>query len=103
MTSSRSGRLPGGRPSRCRWPGPPEGSLAGLRIVVVGPTHPYKGGVAAHTTRAAQVLADAGHDVDLVSWSRLYPSSLYPGEQAVPAGEAEVEYERTTRALRWDR
>jgi glycosyltransferase involved in cell wall biosynthesis len=80
-----------------------EGSLAVMRIVVVGPTHPYKGGVAAHTTRTAQALADAGHGVDLVSWSRLYPSALYPGEQAVPAGEAEVEYERTSRPLRWDR
>jgi glycosyltransferase involved in cell wall biosynthesis len=74
-----------------------------MRIVVVGPTHPYKGGVAAHTTRTAQALADAGHDVDLVSWSRLYPAVLYPGEQAVPAGEPEFEYERTTRPLRWDR
>jgi glycosyltransferase involved in cell wall biosynthesis len=74
-----------------------------MRIAVVGPTHPYKGGVAAHTTRTAQALADAGHEVHLVSWSRLYPSALYPGEQAVPGGEPEAEYARTSRPLRWDR
>ncbi|MGZ4613741.1 MAG: glycosyltransferase family 4 protein [Kineosporiaceae bacterium] len=74
-----------------------------MRISVVGPTHPYKGGVAAHTTRIAIALARAGHDVDLVSWSRLYPAALYPGEQSVPGGEPEVEYERTSRRLRWDR
>ncbi len=75
-----------------------------MRIAVVGPTHPYKGGVAAHTTSLAQHLAAAGHDVDLISWSRLYPLRLYPGEQAVPDGDPDVPpFERTTRPLRWDR
>jgi glycosyltransferase involved in cell wall biosynthesis len=75
-----------------------------VRIAVVGPTHPYKGGVAAHTTSLAQHLAAAGHDTVLVSWSRLYPHGLYPGEQAVPDGDPDVPpFERTTRTLRWDR
>jgi len=42
-----------------------------MRVALVGPTHPYKGGVAAHTTQTAHELAAAGHDVTLVSWSRL--------------------------------
>ena len=75
-----------------------------MRIAVVGPTHPYKGGVAAHTTSLARHLADAGHDVHLVSWSRLYPKALYPGEQAVPDGDPDLPpFEPTTRPLRWDR
>jgi glycosyltransferase involved in cell wall biosynthesis len=75
-----------------------------VRIALVGPTHPYKGGVAAHTTQTAHELAAAGHAVDLVSWSRLYPGVLYPGEQAVPGGAPDLPpYERTTRPLRWDR
>lgn len=75
-----------------------------LRIALVGPTHPYKGGVAAHTTQTAHHLAAAGHEVDLVSWSRLYPDRLYPGEQAVPDGEPDgPAFERTLRPLRWDR
>ncbi|WP_158220985.1 glycosyltransferase, partial [Kineosporia sp. R_H_3] len=73
-------------------------------MAVVGPTHPFKGGVAAHTTATAQHLADAGHDVDLVSWSRLYPARLYPGEQTVAgAGPDLPEYARVVRPLRWDR
>ena len=52
---------------------------ASLKVALVGPTHPYKGGVAAHTTALAHELTDAGHDVTLVSWSHLYPSALYPG------------------------
>ncbi|HEY7717849.1 MAG TPA: glycosyltransferase family 4 protein [Pedococcus sp.] len=77
---------------------------AALRVAVVGPTHPYKGGVAAHTTTLAHELAEAGHDVTLVSWSHLYPSRLYPGEQAVPGGAPDVEpFPRTVRALSWAR
>ena len=77
---------------------------AALRIAVVGPTHPYKGGVAAHTTTLAHQLAEAGHDVTLVSWAHLYPSRLYPGEQAVPGGTPDVEpFPRTVRALSWAR
>lgn len=77
---------------------------AALRVAVVGPTHPYKGGVAAHTTSLAHELAEAGHDVTLVSWSHLYPSRLYPGEQAVPGGAPDLEpFPRTVRALSWAR
>ena len=62
----------------------------------------YKGGVAAHTTTLAHELAEAGHEVTLVSWSHLYPSALYPGEQAVPGGSPDVEpFPRTLRVLSW--
>jgi glycosyltransferase involved in cell wall biosynthesis len=57
---------------------------AALRIAIVGPTHPIKGGVAVHTTELAHHLQAAGHDVTLVSWSQLYPAMLYPGETTVP-------------------
>lgn len=77
---------------------------AALRLAVVGPTHPYKGGVASHTTELCHELAEAGHDVTLVSWSHLYPSLLYPGEQAVPGGAPDVEpFPRTIRSLSWAR
>ena len=77
---------------------------ASLKVALVGPTHPYKGGVAAHTTALAHELTDAGHDVTLVSWSHLYPSALYPGEQSVPGGSADVDpFPRTLRVLSWAR
>jgi glycosyltransferase involved in cell wall biosynthesis len=75
-----------------------------VRVAVVGPTHPFKGGVAAHTTELARRLALAGHDTELISWSRLYPSLLYPGRQVVPAGAPDLPpYGRTTRPLSWNR
>ena len=40
----------------------------------------------------------------LVSWSHLYPSRLYPGDQAVPGGTPDVPpFPRTVRALSWAR
>ncbi|WP_323099363.1 glycosyltransferase family 4 protein [Intrasporangium sp. YIM S08009] len=97
MTDALSGSM------RVEATGPGAGSAA-LRIAVVGPTHPHKGGVAAHTTMLAHHLTDAGHDVTLVSWSHLYPSRLRRAEGTVPAGVPEVPpYPRTVRALSWAR
>ncbi|HEX5967275.1 MAG TPA: glycosyltransferase, partial [Intrasporangium sp.] len=77
---------------------------AALRVAVVGPTHPHKGGVAAHTTMLAHHLTEAGHDVTLVSWAHLYPSRLHHADATVPEGVPEVPpYPRTVRALSWAR
>lgn len=77
---------------------------AALRIAVVGPTHPHKGGVAAHTTMLAHHLSEAGHDVTLVGWAHLYPSKLHHADATVPQGVPEVPpYPKTIRALSWAR
>ena len=77
---------------------------ASIKVALVGPTHPYKGGVAAHTTALAHELEEAGHEVALVSWSHLYPPALYPGEQAVPDGSPDARpFPGTTRPLSWAR
>jgi glycosyltransferase involved in cell wall biosynthesis len=73
-----------------------------MRIAIVGPTHPLKGGVSQHTTVLAKRLADAGHDVEIVSWLRQYPKRLYPGVQEVTAPEFEP-FEPTRRPLSWNR
>lgn len=80
-------------------------SDASLSIAIVGPSHPYRGGVAAHTTTLAHELTDAGHDVTLLSWSHLYPTAFYPGEQPTPGpGAPDVPpFARTVRALSWAR
>src|SRR6476469_7689997 len=77
---------------------------AALRIAIVGPTHPHKGGVAAHTTMLAHHLLEAGHDVTLVSWAHLYPSGLHHADASVADGQPEVPpFPRTIRALSWAR
>lgn len=78
---------------------------ATLTIAIVGPSHPYKGGVAAHTTTLAHELRAAGHDVTLVSWSHLYPTFFYPGDQPTPTNDDPdvPPFPRTVRALSWAR
>ncbi|MDS1269722.1 glycosyltransferase [Lipingzhangella sp. LS1_29] len=73
-----------------------------MRIALIGPTHPYKGGGARHTTELAHRLAAAGHDTVLESWRAQYPRSLYPGQQTVAAPEAPP-YPRTRCELAWNR
>lgn len=75
-----------------------------MNVAIVGPTHPYKGGIAQSTTTLARQLGAAGHEVDVVSWSAQYPDFLYPGEQRVPGDRPEIEpWPRTTYPLAWYR
>jgi glycosyltransferase involved in cell wall biosynthesis len=73
-----------------------------VRIALIGPVHPYKGGGARHTTELAHRLAAAGHDVIVESWRAQYPSRLYPGQQTLDAPEGDP-YPRTYRWLSWYR
>ena len=73
-----------------------------MRIAIVGPAHPYKGGGARHTTELAHRLSSAGHDVIIESWRAQYPARLYPGQQTVDEPEGES-FPRTYRKLAWYR
>jgi glycosyltransferase involved in cell wall biosynthesis len=73
-----------------------------VRIAIVGPAFPYKGGGAHHTTELAHRLAADGHDVTLESWKAQYPSFLYPGEQTISTPEG-VPFPGTRHALAWYR
>jgi glycosyltransferase involved in cell wall biosynthesis len=73
-----------------------------VRIALVGPAHPYKGGGARHTTELAHRLAAAGHDVIIESWRAQYPRRLYPGQQLLDVPEGEP-YPRAYRRLAWYR
>ncbi len=51
--------------------------------------HPYRGGIAHFTEIIVTGLADRGHDVRPVTFSRQYPKLLFPGEtQYEPESEA---------------
>ncbi len=51
-----------------------------MRIAVVGPTYPYRGGIAHYTTLLVQHLRSAGHHVPFFSFTRQYPRWLFPGK-----------------------
>ena len=49
-----------------------------MKVALLGPTHPYRGGIAHYTTLLARAFAER-HEVSIVSFSRLYPGFLFPG------------------------
>lgn len=59
-------------------------------VVLVGPTHPYTGGITQHTTRLALELEQGGTAVTVESWKSQYPSVLYQGPATLPSSEPEI-------------
>ncbi len=59
-------------------PLPPENELK--RIALIGPVHPYRGGIAHHTAQLARAVKAAGHRAAVISFRRQYPQWLYPGK-----------------------
>lgn len=51
-----------------------------MKIALVGPAYPYRGGIAHHTNMLCTYLRRRGHEVDVITFTRQYPKFLYPGE-----------------------
>lgn len=66
-----------------------------MRIALIGPAQPYRGGGARHTTELAHRLAAAGHNVIIESWRA-------PGAQTADVVEGKP-FPRTYRRLAWYR
>jgi glycosyltransferase involved in cell wall biosynthesis len=49
------------------------------RVIIIGPAHPLRGGLATFNHRLAKEFMDEGNECSLVSFSLQYPSLLFPG------------------------
>jgi glycosyltransferase involved in cell wall biosynthesis len=49
------------------------------RIIIIGPAHPLRGGLATFNQRLAKQFQDEGHECAIVSFSLQYPGFLFPG------------------------
>ncbi|MBO9658786.1 MAG: glycosyltransferase [Chitinophagaceae bacterium] len=49
------------------------------KIVIIGPAHPLRGGLATFNQRLAKEFNDQGHDCSIYSFSLQYPGFLFPG------------------------
>lgn len=63
-----------------------------MRIAVVGPSFPFRGGIAHYTTLLCKSLAET-HEVWLVSMSRQYPRLLFPGKTQKDESEVKLAVE----------
>lgn len=69
--------------------GADRGMREGLRIALVGPAYPYRGGIAHFTNRFAEELA-AEHEVLICTFDRQYPELLFPGKTQMEPGDWEL-------------
>ena len=51
-----------------------------MKICIVGPAYPYRGGLASIMETMARVYQKAGHDVQIYTFTVQYPSLLFPGK-----------------------
>lgn len=51
-----------------------------MKISVIGPVFPYRGGIAHFTTLLVKNLVQEGHNVQTISFKKQYPKWLYPGK-----------------------
>ncbi|GIV25682.1 MAG: hypothetical protein KatS3mg026_1374 [Bacteroidia bacterium] len=51
-----------------------------MRIALVGPAYPFRGGLAAFNERLAAELLAQGHQVRLFTFTVQYPAWLFPGK-----------------------
>jgi glycosyltransferase involved in cell wall biosynthesis len=62
-----------------------------MKVAIIGPAHPLRGGLATYDQRLAEELMAQGHTAVIYSFSLQYPNFLFPGktqftDEAAPAG-----------------
>lgn len=51
-----------------------------MKVIIVGTSYPYRGGIAAFTDRLATEFVKEGVDIEVVTFKLQYPSILFPGK-----------------------
>jgi D-inositol-3-phosphate glycosyltransferase len=51
-----------------------------MKVVIIGPAYPLRGGLATYNERLARALQAAGDEVRIVTFSLQYPDFLFPGQ-----------------------
>jgi glycosyltransferase involved in cell wall biosynthesis len=50
------------------------------KVIIIGPAHPLRGGLATFDHRLAKEFIDRGYDCQIYSYSLQYPNFLFPGQ-----------------------
>jgi len=68
-----------------------------MKITIIAPVFPYRGGIAQSTEILYHKLVERGHSVRLINFRRQYPDLLFPGKTQYvsdPAGASTIASER---------
>lgn len=77
-------------------------------IVVISPSHPFRGGIADTTDAFVKTLLEQGEKVTIISFSLLYPKLLFPGKTPYSSEKKEQRFSaqaiiNTLNPLSWIR
>jgi glycosyltransferase involved in cell wall biosynthesis len=77
-----------------------------MKIIILGPAHPYRGGPATFNDRLAQQFKDEGHIIDIFTFRLQYPRLLFPGKTQYtnappPAGIKIIRLLNTVNPFNW--
>ena len=77
-----------------------------MKIAIVGPAHPYRGGLASIMESMAHEFQSRGHEVDIFTFTLQYPALLFPGKSQTvttpPPADLKISRELSTvNPLSW--
>ena len=62
-----------------------------MRLSIIGPAYPLRGGIAHHVYWLQREMVGRGHTVQVVSFRKLYPSLLFPGTTQRDASDMKLD------------
>ena len=62
-----------------------------MRVTIIGPAYPLRGGIAHHVYYLTRELTGRGHSVQVISFRKLYPGLLFPGTTELDASESKLD------------
>jgi glycosyltransferase involved in cell wall biosynthesis len=79
-----------------------------MRVALVGPCYPLRGGIAHYNARLFHAFEEAGHQVKLLGMSRQYPGIFFPGTRQDDVSDQPIEAPAeivvdSTNPLTWHR
>jgi D-inositol-3-phosphate glycosyltransferase len=79
-----------------------------MKIISIGPAHPYRGGLATFNDRLASQFVREGHDIEIFTFKLQYPKILFPGKTQYtdgpgPAGIKIIRIINSVNPLNWIR
>ena len=72
-----------------------------MRVVIIGPAYPLRGGLATYNERLARAFQEEGDEVRIVTFSLQYPDFLFPGQTQFSAelGPVNLEIEVSLNSI----
>ena len=69
-----------------------------MKICLIGPTYPYRGGISHYTTLLYKHLLSR-HEVKFISFKRQYPKLLFPGKSDIDPSQTHIQEDGVQRIL----